>query len=195
MEKMKVNKIPDYKYGYLRTRFAIFEDNVEIKIIQKNILDAVTSEKKMLIKVTLNEIFKVNPDYNFKSGYYLIPDNDELFENTHLTPSFAKAINNSWELARVLMADELKDDLNEDNYPHPAIYKHFKGTDYCVYLRAIGQDKEPYFVYTRMIESQPQIYCRSVRDFIYSGDDISSREENVTGQKERFKLISTFIDM
>lgn len=61
-------------------------------------------------------------------------------------------------------------------------YKHFKGNDYCVIGTATHANTKDLMVLYK--DEQETMWVRPMSEFF---DDVSDREDNVTGQKMRFE--------
>lgn len=84
-------------------------------------------------------------------------------------------------------------------------YRHFKGKQYFKLKEIVcfesqddisnikGEHKALYIPLYKK-EGKQHVYCRDLDEFHHSSDEIKNREDNVTGQSERFKLIEEKLD-
>lgn len=71
------------------------------------------------------------------------------------------------------------------------IYRHFKGTHYCVVGVALDESNpsESLVIYTSVEAEGSPMWSRKLSDFFA---EIPDRPDNITGQKTRFELVKSF---
>lgn len=72
------------------------------------------------------------------------------------------------------------------NIPKIGLYRHFKGSYYFLMNMLRSDEEYPLVQYVNVLHPELGYFCRPYPEW---NDDVSSREDNVTGQIHRFELV------